>query len=166
MLRVDDRLAGVVIRRFARGGEMFGRLGGHNEHFAAGRSDLGQEVGEGREVGRAEGTPVAAEVWCWVLVFGGSWVGEVELGGEVGDERVESSEDERQRRTDDLDKFVVGDSMFVLGDWIGRVRCEDHFGRLLIDVEASWLNSIDILRFPMLVDGKLKVDICRNCRRW
>lgn len=80
MLRVHDRLAGVVIRRFPRGGEMFGRLGGHDEHFAAGRGDLGQEVGEGGEVGRAEGAPVAAEVWCWALVFGGRFVGWVDWG--------------------------------------------------------------------------------------
>lgn len=80
MLRVHDGLARVVVRRLTRGREVFGRLGGYDEHFAAGCGDLGQKVGEGREVGRAEGAPVATEVWCWVLVFGGRFFGEVEWG--------------------------------------------------------------------------------------
>lgn len=34
-----------------------------------------------------------------------------------------------ETRTDNLDEVVVGDGVFVLGDWIGGVGCEDHFGR-------------------------------------
>ena len=34
---------------------------------------------------------------------------------------------EGDRRTDHLDEIVIGDSVFILGDWIGGIRCEDHF---------------------------------------
>ena len=42
------------------------------------------------------------------------------------------------RHTNHLDEVVIGDSVFILGDWIGGVGCEDHF-RLIVDVAAGWL---------------------------
>ena len=86
MLRVDNRLAGVIVSRLSRRGEvLLARLGGHDEHFSAGRGDFGQETGEGGEVGHAEGAPVAAEVWVCVDVSLG--VSSRRFVGEIGGER-------------------------------------------------------------------------------
>ena len=34
---------------------------------------------------------------------------------------------ERERRTNHLNEVVIGDSVFILSDWIGGVGCENHF---------------------------------------
>lgn len=43
-----------------------------------------------------------------------------------------------ERRTDYLHELVIGDSVFILSDWIGGIGCEDHF-QLIGDLVAGWL---------------------------
>ena len=49
------------------------------------------------------------------------------MGGNWRGAKYREREKESGRRTDHLDKVVIGDSVFILGDWIGGVGCEDHF---------------------------------------
>ena len=62
VVRIDNGVA-AVSRLGARGGEVLGGLGGHDDGVAVGADDSVFERAQAFEVGEAEGTPVAAVVW-------------------------------------------------------------------------------------------------------
>lgn len=57
----------MIARLTARFGEEAGWFGGYDERGSAGGDDSGGEVGEGGDVGHAEGTPVASVVWGFLI---------------------------------------------------------------------------------------------------
>ena len=82
---------------------------------------------------------------CVLALVGGLCLGDLSgrWSAEGGDGRlVKYGESEREkddeRRTNHLDEVVIGDSVFILGDWIRGLGFEDHF-RLIVDVAAAYL---------------------------
>ena len=78
---------------------------------------------------------VLALVGCCLGDLLGRWS---EMVGNWREAKYREREKESGRRTDHLDEVVISDSVFILGDWIGGVGCEDHFW-LIVEVAASWL---------------------------